>query len=43
MYPSIALMFLFCFLDNIIYVEEGKDDEANSMLTSICTVQRPIY
>jgi len=25
MYPSIALMFLFCFLDNIIYVEEGKN------------------
>ena len=27
MYPSIALMFLFCFLDNIIYVEEGKDGD----------------
>ena len=26
-YPSIALMFLFCFLDNIIYVEEGKDGD----------------
>ena len=27
MYHSIALMFLFCFLDNIIYVEEGKDGD----------------
>jgi hypothetical protein len=26
-YPSIALMFLFCFLDNIIYVEEGTDGD----------------
>jgi hypothetical protein len=26
-YPSIALMFLFCFLDNLIYVEEGKDGD----------------
>ena len=25
MYPSIALIFLFCFLDNIIYVEEDTD------------------
>jgi len=39
MYPSIALMFLLCFLDNIIYLEEGK----NGNISWNTTVKRPQY
>ena len=38
-YTSIALMFLFCFLDNIIDVEEGK----HAIISWITKVHRTKY